>query len=107
MTTPSIRLHVLASVLIGLPDAVGAASQRILISIRPFRDRPWFSAHGSYRAAQKRRAARRIGTLADYAWYGSAKDWERVKALALAGREDLICPPKSRAAKTRNQLTSR
>lgn len=44
----------------------------------------------TYRARQRRRAELGVGTLADYAWYGSTEDWERAKALARAGQEDLI-----------------
>jgi hypothetical protein len=86
-----VRLQALAGVLIGLIDSADTATPRV----RPSRRRPrpalWIGACASYRAKQKRRAAQREGNLADYAWYGSARDWERAKALALAGREDLIC----------------
>jgi hypothetical protein len=48
------------------------------------------NAQPTYRARQRRRAELRVGTLADYAWYGSQLEWERAKALAAAGQQDLI-----------------
>jgi hypothetical protein len=48
------------------------------------------NAVGTYRERQRRRVELGVGTLADYAWYGTESEWQRARALACAGREDLI-----------------
>lgn len=48
------------------------------------------NAAPTYRARQSRRADLGVGTLADYAWFGCAEDWERAKKLAKAGLDELI-----------------
>ena len=90
MFTSFVDNSILAGLCNSIVAVIAGRAERVRTTAVHRSPSPQVRRGSSYRNAQRVRAMRRTGNLADYAWYGSSNDWQRAKALAHAGREDLI-----------------